>query len=179
MALGDLKMNSSSKPFKGATARNQTCVRNSKSGDQLVTARTPAIGNGSARSHCVDSLNLVESLLYQSHSIPERVSRIQRLLLEIKKEKPFCECSLYTMPLSFRSFVWTPMLEDLYQMVSQPAPEKTVHSTPSSKPTLQRSRSAHSIQSSTSVKPLRDNEESPDPTSIIPRVCFEIIYFFE
>jgi len=47
-------------------------------------------------------------------TVEERKIRIINILGQIKKEKPFCDCSLYKMPLTFRSFIWSPYLDSIY-----------------------------------------------------------------
>lgn len=44
----------------------------------------------------------------------DRNAVIKSVLAEIRKEKPLGRCPLFKMSLTFRSFVWTPLIDSIY-----------------------------------------------------------------
>ena len=89
-----------------------------------------------------------------SCSLPEeqRHSRIKTLLSEIRREKPLGKCPLFKMTLTFRSFVWAPVIDSMYASSVPQKLEKVVKvdtiSDASKKPFI-RSQSATSLKSGT------------------------------
>lgn len=99
-----------------------------------------------------------------SLSVEQRHSRIKSVLTEIRKEKPLGKCPLFKMTLTFRSFVWAPIIESMYchsvTSLSEKSSQKETVSPIVKKPLL-RSHSATSLKSDISKLPtLRNPTES-------------------
>lgn len=78
----------------------------------------------------------------------DRNQRIKAILDEVKREKPLGKCPLFKMSLTFRSFVWASVVDNLYgssAMDEIEKPSTVVKTVPPKK--LQRSQSAASITS--------------------------------
>ena len=103
---------------RGKLTRSKSCVQSP--GHRNLSEISPNYQNSLKRTPMSSSRSHHDRLLESSEAprpeltVEERKIRIINILGQIKKEKPFCDCSLYKMPLTFRSFIWSPYLDSIY-----------------------------------------------------------------
>lgn len=138
--------------------RSNSCVSvstSSKFTGNLVSSSSISMRK---QKDCMISLTSTNSDTSMNTSVNERRrARISAILDEVKKEKPLGRCPLFKMTLTFRSFVWAPVLDSYYnnQLLTDPRNKELLHSV-----ILDSHRSGRKLARSNSVSSLNSQHIS-------------------